>query len=50
MTNAITWAVLREWSDVMGVDLKPWEARTLVLMDNIMRSTAEELKPKKADK
>ena len=47
MTNSITWAVLTEWSAIMQINIEPWEARTLVLMDNIMRSTAEKLKPKK---
>ena len=52
MTNSITWAVLKEWSAIMQVNIKPWEARTLILMDTVMRSTAEKfkLKPKKEKK
>ena len=47
MSNAITWSVLRDWSEMMGVTLKEWEARTLVLMDAKMRVTTEKFKPKK---
>lgn len=47
MTNAITWAVLKDWSEMMGIHLHPWEARTLVMVDNIVRAKTEKRKPKK---